>query len=85
MKIYEILNGWANVVKDEFGILDDDTKKLSQSRLVECNGCSMRDKNTCSTDRWDFNVRTGVLTNGCGCNIAAKTMSPSSSCPLSKW
>ena len=32
-----------------------------------------------------INEITKVETKGCGCNISAKTLSPESKCPLSKW
>ena len=84
-KLNEILSGWANVIRDTVGILDEQTKSVAEGRLNICNECSMRVHNSCSTERWDFDVKTKELKNGCGCNIAAKTLSMGSKCPLSKW
>ena len=85
MKIVEIIEGWANVVKDQFDAVDPVTKAVSKKRLLECNSCSLRQLNTCSPLLYGNHIITGERKNGCGCNIAAKTLSPSSQCPLDKW
>ena len=84
-KIIEIVEGWANVVKDQFNAVDPVTKAVSKKRLLECNDCDIRVGNTCSPQKWGTNIITEQRVNGCGCNIAAKTLSPSSQCPLGKW
>jgi len=84
-KIIEIIEGWANVVKDQFNAVDPVTKEVSKKRLLECNSCDIRNGNICSPNRWGINILTEQRVNGCGCNIAAKTLSPSSQCPLGKW
>ena len=85
MKIVEIIEGWANVVKDQFDAVDPVTKAVSKKRLLECNDCDIRVDNTCSPHKWGTHIITEQRVNGCGCNIAAKTLSPSSQCPLGKW
>lgn len=57
-KLNEIINGWANVVKDKIGTLDPQTKILAESRLVLCNSCDMRVNNTCSTKKVGINIIT---------------------------
>lgn len=84
-KITEIIEGWGNVIKDQFNAVDPVTKSISEKRLLKCNICDIRSGNTCSPNKWGINIITEKLVNGCGCNIAAKTLSPSSKCPLSKW
>lgn len=84
-KIIEIIEGWANVIKDQFDAVDPVTKEVSKKRLLECNSCDIRLGNICSPNKWGINVITEQRTKGCGCNIAAKTLSPSSRCPLGKW
>ncbi|NBU82243.1 MAG: hypothetical protein EBS55_11410 [Flavobacteriaceae bacterium] len=84
-KLNEIINGWANVVKDKIGTLDPKLKLMAANRLLLCNSCHMRVENTCSTKKVGINEITKKETNGCGCNISAKTLSPESKCPLSKW
>jgi hypothetical protein len=85
MKIVEIIEGWANVIKDNFGVIDPITKTISTKRLLKCNVCDIREGNICSPSKFGTNIITERRTNGCGCNIAAKTLSPSSQCPLGKW
>ncbi len=84
-KLNEIINGWANVVKDKIGTLDPKLKVIAENRLILCNLCDMRVNNTCSTKKVGINIITKKEVNGCGCNISAKTLSPESKCPLSKW
>lgn len=84
-KLNEILTGWANTVKDRFDMLDPEVKLISEERLNICNECPMRNGSICDPRRFGQNVKTGVLMRGCGCNLLAKTMSPSSKCPLDKW
>lgn len=84
-KLNEILEGWANVVKDHFNAVDPQTKEKSRKRLFICNGCSMRQGNMCSPHIFGYHIETNERKNGCGCNISAKSLSPSSICPLGKW
>jgi len=84
-QIREILEGWGNVIKDQFNAVDIVTKTISKKRLVECDPCSIRQGNTCSPQIYGYHVITKERKNGCGCNISAKTLSRSSQCPLGKW
>jgi hypothetical protein len=84
-KINEILTGWGNVIKDQFNMVDPVTKALAKKRLELCNVCDMRQVNMCSPLREGKNIISGQMVKGCGCNISAKTLSPESQCPLSKW
>ena len=84
-KVVEIIEGWANVVKDQFNAVDPVTKAVSKKRLELCDPCGLRQGNTCSPQIYGYHVITEERKNGCGCNIAAKTLSPSSQCPLGKW
>lgn len=81
----EIITGWANVIKDKFDLLDESTKEIAQYRMAHCTTCTMRIDNTCSKARQGANVKTLETVSGCGCNLSAKTLSPNSQCPLSKW
>lgn len=85
INISHILEGWGNKVKDKFNLLDEHTKKISQKRLVICDGCSLRVENSCSPLHFDYHIKTGELTRGCGCNLSAKSLSMNSECPLGKW
>jgi hypothetical protein len=69
-QISEILNGWGNLAKHAIGILDDDTKSISENRLEICNSCEFRQNNICGE---------------CGCFLPAKVLSMDSKCPKDKW
>ncbi len=85
MDLKGILKGWANVVKDEFGLLSPELQQLSETRLKICDNCTVRDNNSCSRRRQTTHVDTGEMVYGCGCNIAAKTTLPEKECPAGKW
>lgn len=80
-----ILEGWGNLVKDEFNMLDSEIKEIASERMLICNSCDIRNGRSCSPERYGIHKKTGKLTNGCGCRIDAKTLSPNSECPLGKW
>ena len=84
-QILEIIEGWGNVIKDQFNAVDPVTKAVSKKRLQLCDPCDIRQGNTCSPSIYGYHVITNERVNGCGCNIAAKTLSPSSQCPMGKW
>lgn len=83
--IKDILQGWGNLVKDQFNLLDEETKELSELRLYNCHFCQLRDGNMCSPSKKGQHIHSGQIVNGCGCNIAAKALAPSAQCPLGKW
>jgi|TARA_B110000977_G_C10923609_1_gene434140 hypothetical protein len=84
-KIREIIEGWANVVKDQFDAVDPQTKELSKKRLLSCDICNIRQGNNCSPYIFGYHEVTGHRVSGCGCNISAKSLSRNSECPLGKW
>ena len=84
-QIEQIFTGWANVVKDKFNTLDPATKVLGETRMKICDECDLRLGSTCSPNRTGIHLETGIETKGCGCGLAAKTLSPESHCPLAKW
>ena len=73
-KIKQILSGWGNLLKDEMGFLDKETKDMSTKRLLICNNCPIRTENVCDK-----------LKGGCGCPIIPKSLSPESDCPKGYW
>lgn len=85
LNVEHIITGWANVVKDKFNVLDPATKNMAAERMQLCNMCYLRTGNTCDPSKGGMNLKTGKIEKGCGCNIAAKTLSPQSKCPLAKW
>ena len=84
-QILQILKGWTNVLRDELEILDEETQKLSLSRLKICDKCLLRSGTFCATNRRGKNIKTGEMSSGCGCVLIAKTKVKEAECPLSKW
>lgn len=86
-KISEIFNGWGNYIRDEFDVLPPEIKVIAEARLNLCNVCVLRSGNRCSTQETAMNVKTGKLVSGCGCYLAAKTLSTDkdTECPMGKW
>ena len=86
-KAYQIINGWSNLLKSTFNVLDIQTKKISEERLSHCRTCDLMVNNICSSSKKGYHVVTGVLTSGCGCPVRSKSMSmrPDTKCPLGKW
>ena len=84
-KLNEILDGWGNLLKSNFGLLGEEYRLMAEERLLLCNSCSMRTNNTCDPNKLILNKKTNQMVSGCGCNIAAKTLSPQSECPAGKW
>ena len=84
-KIKEILDGWGNLIKDVFNTLDEETKQMGEKGLSICNDCAVRDGFICSSNKQDWDKTTNEIKKGCGCQVFAKTLSPTSTCPLNKW
>ena len=84
-QISQILTGWGNRIKDTFNMVEPKVKVLSEARLKVCDVCPIRRGNKCAPNLQIQHHVTGNLVNGCGCNISAKTLSPSSHCPAGKW
>jgi len=85
LNIKHIIEGWANVVKDRFDLLNDDIKEMASNRILICDECEIRSGGACSTSKVGQHTVTGELKRGCGCFIAAKATIPDSECPLGKW
>jgi hypothetical protein len=84
-QLNEILDGWGNLIKSNFGLLGEEYRIMAEERLLHCNGCSIRTDNTCDPNKMILNEKTNQMVSGCGCNIAAKTLSRASKCPAGKW
>ena len=84
-KLKEIIDGWANLTRDKFGRLDEQTKLMAKDRLHKCDSCLMRSGNICDPSKRINHMITNEIVRGCGCNLSAKTLSPDSSCPAGKW
>jgi hypothetical protein len=84
-KLNEILDGWGNLIKSNFGLLGEEYRLMAEERLLHCNVCPIRSDNTCDPNKMILNEKTNQMVSGCGCNIAAKTLSRASKCPADKW
>lgn len=83
MKLVEIAQGWVNFI-----IQPNDIKQEATKRLAICDGCPRKRQ----LDNLGNLIITTINSQGntyvcelCGCPLAAKTMSPNTSCPLGKW
>lgn len=85
INLKHIFDGWANVIKNKFDALDPAIKLEAEQRIKFCDSCYMRTNNTCDPKKIGLHLETNIPTKGCGCNIAAKTLSPCAKCPLAKW
>ena len=83
--INNIINGWANLIKNKFGLLDKNTKAVAALRLNICNDCNIRTLAICNHTKKIINIKTGNVVNGCGCLISAKALDLASFCPAGKW
>ena len=85
MILKEIFDGWGNLIKDALKKLDPEIKELAKRRLLICNIRDLRSNAICNPLKQGVHVTTGEMKFGCGCGLAAKTLSPDSKCPLGKW
>lgn len=86
-KISEIINGWGNLVKAEFNLLPLDIMKMAERRLLICHECPIRNQTVCNPMAKARHIITGKIIKGCGCVLAAKTLSTDEDtvCPMGKW
>ena len=97
IQLNQIIEGWGNLALDNFNLLNDELKKVSEDRFLICDGCPLRDGNRCSTDKEGEALTTftykatgeqrvqGIKYKGCGCNLHAKVLCKDCQCPLGKW
>jgi hypothetical protein len=85
MKILvNIAEGWFNDFLKDLNLLDEETKKAGESRMLICKDCVVRTQNKCDAQKKGQN-KSGFLFNGCGCNINKKTLCKECSCPGGYW
>jgi len=79
-----IIRGWSNQVLDQLGMLDEETRKLSQKRLEICGSCPLKTAaGFCDPTK---KIKVGDKEyQGCGCFLPAKTKVKDESCPAKKW
>jgi len=89
-KYTEIVEGWGN-----FLFPNKKVEYEAKMRAILCGECTLYNAGICNPLKKgkairDFTYRgeqrkQGEEYGGCGCPIATKTRSMSSSCPLGKW
>ena len=84
-QLNEIKDGFVNLFRDKIDKLDPEIKRQAEIRFRHCRTCTLRSGNVCNKDATAQHIKTGKLEKGCGCNLAAKTKSPNSVCPIGKW
>lgn len=78
----EIFEGWRNkIIPPED--LKDAIEKVAGERRSICDTCPSQSEN--AKKNGYKTIRFDVHCTECGCPLAAKTRSLSSSCPLGKW
>lgn len=80
-KLQEMYDGWKNLLvpSEEMKSI---IERIATARLNICNTCEF-DSNKVKTTM--TKVRFDRHCTNCGCTLAAKTRSLTSSCPLEKW
>jgi len=80
-KLQEMYDGWKNLLVPNHE-MQPVIERIAASRMNICNTCefdSDKVSNTMTKIRFDRHCTK------CGCTLAAKTRSLTSSCPLEKW
>lgn len=80
-----IVEGFSKLFLDKLNLLPKSERDIASKRYRHCLSCTLREGNTCNTKRSAPRMSDGAIQNGCGCNLAAKTKSMKSKCPLEKW
>lgn len=84
MPLKDIAEGWFNNLLDSINLLNEDLKKLGQSRALICKTCPVRSGNMCDSTK-TYRKKTGEKFNGCGCFVEAKVLCVNCECPGSFW
>lgn len=70
LNLKNILKGFTFAQLLKFGMLNEELKELSKTRVEECNKCEYLKNKRCSI---------------CSCFIPEKTFVKSEHCPINKW
>ena len=74
-KLSQITEGYTNLAKQKFGVLSPEIEALGKPRAAICASCPHAVKSTLG----------GFKCDDCGCQLDAKQICVSCSCPLNKW
>lgn len=71
--VIHILEGFNNLLKDKFLILEEDIVELSNKRMDVCKECK------------PYFIKMTSRCGKCGCYLPAKTKVTSEQCPIKRW
>lgn len=86
--ISHIIEGHANNVLDKLGLLDADTKRMSELRFADCLLCDSLPHPQDATRKGPGLVNgkyCNKAAGGCGCDMEAKTKAKEAQCPIGRW
>ena len=78
--IRNFIEGNYNHLKNEFNLLDDETKTLADKRIKICQSCII--------SKGEHKGKPGLENNKCrlcGCSYPSLTFAPDKECPDKKW
>lgn len=84
MSLSQIAEGWFNSFLGELNLLDENTKRLGESRMSICLNCPVRTGDRCDNEKSGLN-NAGFYFTGCGCYISKKTLCTTCVCPGGHW
>ena len=79
----EIIEGWRNHLVPPVE-LKEMIDGVARERMIICNGCPLQSDNAKAAGTYN-GIRFDLHCTKCGCPLAAKTKSLSSSCPIGNW
>lgn len=84
MSLKQIAEGWFNGFLADLNLLDENTKRLCESRMSICLNCPVRTSDRCDKNKHGIG-KAGFNFVGCGCNIKKKTLCTECVCPGGHW
>jgi hypothetical protein len=85
MSLSQLVEGWYNLTKKEFGSIPEDLKILGEERAAVCTECELYVNGICNPRKKIPHAKTGEMVSGCGCMLAAKVLCKTCECPAGKW
>ncbi len=80
-----IIKGWYyKLVKKKLNIIPYDVLQQASVRKSFCDECPLNTNGWCDSSKEAEDIN-GTIVNGCGCELEAKQLSPSSFCPRLFW
>lgn len=85
VKVLDILQGCAEHYLSDYLGRGENYDKVVKYRLGFCKKCDLYSDGVCDTSKQLKHASTGLMVNGCGCNINCKVALKSSDCPAGLW